>query len=53
MKRPEGEDAKKQAARVMGRLMRAGFSAGAIFKILREWDLEVDEVEDSPAEEEY
>jgi regulatory protein len=33
--------------------MRAGFSAGAIFKILREWDLEVDEVEDSPAEEEY
>src|ERR1700761_8240968 len=33
MKRPEGEDAKKQAARVMGRLMRAGFSAGAIFKV--------------------
>jgi regulatory protein len=52
MKRPEGEDAKKQAARVMGRLMRAGFSAGAIFKILREWDVEVDEAEDSPAEEE-
>ncbi|HEU4635283.1 MAG TPA: regulatory protein RecX, partial [Edaphobacter sp.] len=32
MKRPEGEDAKKQAARVMGRLMRAGFSSGSIFK---------------------
>ena len=46
MKRPEGEDAKKQAARVMGRLMRAGFSAGAIFKVLREWDVEVDEVEE-------
>jgi len=52
MKRPEGEEAKKQAARVMGRLMRAGFSAGAIFKILREWDVEVDEAEDPPAEEE-
>jgi regulatory protein len=46
MKRPEGEDAKKQAARVMGRLMRAGFSAGAIFKVLREWDVAVDEVEE-------
>jgi regulatory protein len=52
MKRPEGEDAKRQAARVMGRLMRAGFSAGAIFKILREWHVEVDETEDSPVEEE-
>ena len=52
MKRPEGEDAKKQAARVMGRLMRAGFSAGTIFKILREWDVEVDEAEDTPTEEE-
>jgi len=52
MKRPEGEEAKKQAARVMGRLMRAGFSAGAIFKILREWEVEVDEAEDPPAEEE-
>jgi len=52
MKRPEGEEAKKQAARVMGRLMRAGFPAGAIFKILREWDVEVDEAEDPPAEEE-
>ncbi len=46
MKRPEGEDAKKQAARVMGRLMRAGFSAGAIFKVLREWDVAVDELEE-------
>ncbi len=45
MKRPEGEDAKKQAARIMGRLMRAGFSAGAIFKVLREWEIEVDEAE--------
>ena len=50
MKRPEGDDAKKQAARVMGRLMRAGFSAGAIFKVLREWDVEVDEVEEPVTE---
>ena len=50
MKKPEGEDAKKQAARVMGRLMRAGFSAAAIFKVLREWDVEVDEIEE-PLEE--
>ncbi|WP_370521156.1 regulatory protein RecX [Edaphobacter sp. 12200R-103] len=51
MKRPEGEDAKKQAARIMGRLMRAGFSAGAIFKVLREWDVEVEEIEEPQAEE--
>jgi regulatory protein len=52
MKRPEGEDAKKQASRVMGRLMRAGFSAGAIFKVLREWNVEVDEAEEPSTEEE-
>ena len=50
MKRPEGEDAKKQAARIMGRLMRAGFSAGAIFKVLREWNIEVDEGEEPEIE---
>lgn len=43
IKQPEGEDAKKQAARVTGRLVRAGFSAGAIFKVLREWNVEVEE----------
>ena len=46
MKRPEGEDAKKQAARIMGRLMRAGFSSGSIFKVLREWNVEVEEIPD-------
>jgi regulatory protein len=51
MKRPEGEDAKKQAARVMGRLMRAGFSASAIFKVLREWNIEVDDTEEPIVEE--
>lgn len=52
IKRPEGEDAKKQAARVMGRLMRAGFSAGSIFKLLRGWDVEVDALEEPSEEEE-
>jgi regulatory protein len=46
MKRPGGADVKKETARVMGRLMRAGFSAGTIFKVLREWDIEVEEGED-------
>jgi regulatory protein len=51
MKRPEGEDAKKQAARVMGRLMRAGFSASAIFKVLREWNIKVDDTEEPMVED--
>lgn len=51
MKRPEGEDAKKQASRIMGRLMRAGFSAGTIFKVLRAWDIDVEEIEEADADE--
>jgi regulatory protein len=51
MKRPEGEDAKKQAARVMGRLMRAGFSAASIFKVLRAWDVEIEEIEEPEVDE--
>lgn len=39
MKRPGGGDAKKETARVMGRLMRAGFSSTAIFKLLRQWEV--------------
>lgn len=39
IKQPSGPDAQKQTARVMGRLMRAGFSSSAIFKVLREWHL--------------
>jgi regulatory protein len=39
MKQPSGVDAQKQTVRVMGRLMRAGFSSSAIFKVLREWHL--------------
>jgi regulatory protein len=45
MKQPAGESAKKESAKVMGRLLRAGFSAGTVFKVLREWGVEVEEVE--------
>ncbi len=36
MKKPENE---KDAARVMRRLVTAGFSMGTIYKILRQWDV--------------
>jgi regulatory protein len=39
MKQPSGVDAKKHTVRVIGVLMRAGFSSSAIFKVLREWHL--------------
>jgi regulatory protein len=39
MKQPSGPDAQKQTVRVMGRLMRAGFSSSTVFKVLREWHL--------------
>ena len=42
MKKPAGENAQKETARVMGRLMRAGFSSTAIYKLLREWQVPVD-----------
>jgi regulatory protein len=45
MKKPEGEKAQKETARLMNRLMRAGFSSGAIFKVLREWDLPEEAIE--------
>ena len=45
MKQPEGEKAKQESARVMGRLLRAGFSAGTVFKVLKEWGVEVEEVD--------
>ena len=46
MKRPEGENAKKESAKVMGRLLRAGFSAGTVFKVLKDWGgMEVEEFE--------
>jgi regulatory protein len=39
MKKPAGINAQKETARVMGRLLRAGFSSNAIYKVLREWSL--------------
>jgi len=45
MKQPAGEHAQKESARVMGRLLRAGFSPGTVYKVLREWGVEVEEVD--------
>jgi regulatory protein len=49
MKQPAGEKMKQETARVVGRLLRAGFSAGTVSKVLRQWGVEVEEfeVEDS------
>jgi regulatory protein len=52
MKKPEGENAQKETARAMGRLMRAGFSSNAIYKVLREWEVEVEEEDTEPVWEE-
>ena len=54
MKQPSGEKAKKESARVMGRLLRAGFSSATVFKVLKDWGVEVEEVdlEEDVAEEE-
>jgi len=41
VKKPGNE---KEAARVMRLLMRAGFSSGVIFRILKKWDVEVEEL---------
>src|SRR5271170_3041097 len=43
MKQPSGENAQKETARAMNRLLRAGFSSKAIFKVLREWNIDVEE----------
>jgi regulatory protein len=45
MKQPGGADAQKETARALGRLQRAGFSVGAIFKVLHAWGVEVEEVD--------
>ena len=54
IRKPENE---KETARVMRRLVAAGFSTGVIYKILRQWDIPdealatLENLEDSPAEE--
>jgi len=45
MKQPSGPNAQKETARAMNRLLRAGFSPGAIYKVLREWNVVVDEID--------
>lgn len=42
IKKPEGD---KEQARVMGRLLRAGFSSSTVFRVLRDWGAEVEEFE--------
>ena len=39
IQQPSGPDAQKQIARVMRRLVTAGFSVGVIYKILRQWQV--------------
>ena len=42
MKKPEGD---KEVARAMRRLVGAGFSVGTVWKVLRSWGAEVEEVD--------
>jgi regulatory protein len=35
----------KETARTMGRLLRAGFSSGTVFKVLRQWGIPIEEFE--------
>ena len=48
IKQPSGADFKKEATRIMNRLLRAGFSSNSIFKLLRSWNVEAP-VEESDA----
>ncbi len=52
MKQPSGPEAKKETVRTMNRLMRAGFSSNAIFKVLRAWGAPVEEIEIEESAEE-
>lgn len=45
MKEPTCENKQKEAARAMGRLLRAGFSTGTVFKVLRRWGVEGDDTD--------
>ncbi|MGB9030459.1 MAG: regulatory protein RecX [Acidobacteriaceae bacterium] len=50
VKKPGNE---KEAARVMRLLMRAGFSTGVIFRILKKWDVEVERLAEVEEPTEY
>jgi regulatory protein len=41
IKQPSGVDAQKETVRVMNRLVRAGYSSSAIFKLFRAWKVEL------------
>ncbi len=45
IKQPSGANAQKETVRTMNRLLRAGFSSRAIYKVLREWELPEETVE--------
>lgn len=47
MKKPEGdrEQKHKETAKAMRRLLAAGFSSKSIWKVLREWDASIEEVD--------
>jgi regulatory protein len=45
MKQPSGANAQKETVRAMNRLLRAGFSSRAIYKVLREWELPEEAIE--------
>ena len=51
MKQPAGAAMQKETARTMNRLMRAGFSANAIFKVLRAWGVTMEEDDVGEVEE--
>ena len=46
MKQPSGANAQKETVRAMNRLLRAGFSSRAIYKVLREWELPAEVAEE-------
>jgi len=52
IKQPAGPDVQKETARVMNRLLRAGYGSNAIIKLLRSWKIEVP-AEVSDGGEEY
>jgi regulatory protein len=51
MKQPSGPDTRKETVRTMNRLIRAGFSSAAIFKVLRDWGAPVEEIAELEIEE--
>jgi regulatory protein len=53
IRQPEGVDSKKETARVINRLLRAGFSSNATFKLLRSWNVAAPEevLEETPSED--